>query len=1010
MIDPMHNVCSSSEDLGFCKEGKQTNFENEWKSYRDLKLAIQNGQKTLARSLIQQGAMLNPKTGRHITPLHMAIHLGCPDLIKTLLDYGASVNETWHRETPIIFSVRLRKFHLTDLLLTSNSLKNSESGIFAGPMNHLHIACLRGQIHAVKKLIKLGADIHCPVESKSFYWPGYTPLHLAVESQCIDLVEFLLNCGASIMVKNSHSCTPIHLAHEIRNEPIIDILLNAHMYELEDAADERGLSHFHIACTRNNVSVVEYFLNQGCNINFPTICYVGQECRGTPLELAMDYECLDVVELLLLHDAQLAFDEFHNCMPLAYGIGNEKIIQLLLNGSTRSMQDLQVAKLSDFQHAFVNPKKGRVGTFILKQVPFPESFIADINKPIWNGFTPLHYSINYCFYEVIRALKSLGADASIADSKMRTPLHIAFVNLSQAELESIICDLVDYDTNPANLEGLTHFHISCTTDKIDLIYNFLKVGKNVDLFVDDDSTLWAGYGPLHFAVKFKRIKTVEILLKHGFNFVKRNGNTASLIDLAISNLNGYPSKLDIKIALEILKEIVSKFESMPTLPLDNKGVTFLHVLCISEGELDFRELLKYIRAHPEAINTTINCPDSRYHGCAPLHLAMQKGNVELSQWLLQKGANLNIENSEGMTPLDYEIKSMGKFGILKANPAILRIPGNPVNVSGLSNFHIACKFGNIEIMEYYLKSGVDIDVRTTLGKNHDCSSRTALQLVIRDNRDIAVETATYLLSHGADATATDAYLKTPLHTMKHSSYSQLIDVLVDYGADVNAQNIFGRTPLHYVCRFPLDYEDAKENIVALLGNGADINILDEHGLTPFTAVEDLDAESDLDETVCILLEHAKKLEVLGRYFSDVNKKYRASNEFWRVRGNNYNEQDFEKKCLKEIARLKRTKVGRHLTLYRVLSKSSNRMVGLSKNPKFRAIVQSDKFNSDYPIYGYLLKLQYKVGLIRQPLLEKCVTLLSHSLDLSRELSDKILEYLSDRDLRNIIKSVNVSCS
>lgn len=70
----------------------------------------------------------------------------------------------------------------------------------------IHIAAIRGSIDEISTLLNNGAEIDAAGEH------GYTALHDAVEQGHFKVVEFLLQRGASITIKNNDGVTPAGLA------------------------------------------------------------------------------------------------------------------------------------------------------------------------------------------------------------------------------------------------------------------------------------------------------------------------------------------------------------------------------------------------------------------------------------------------------------------------------------------------------------------------------------------------------------------------------------------------------------------------------------------------------------------------------------------------------------------------------------------------------------------------------------------------------------------------------
>ncbi|KAJ8673852.1 hypothetical protein QAD02_005114 [Eretmocerus hayati] len=981
--------------------------EEDWKNYQRLKSAIRHGHVGVANHLIQNGVLINvgglTSYGYHsLTPLHLAVQHGSLDQIKSLLDRGSCVyaGDDFF-ETPLMLSVRLRKFAVTDLLLTADDLVESQHSF--DPIKHLHIACLRNNMTVIKKLIAQGGDVNKAVQHESLHWSGYTPLHFAVENHSIDVVEILLKSGASMMKKNDKLLTPLHLADIVRDEAIIDILLEAQLFEPGNAEDDSGLSHFHIACTRNNKVIVEYFLKQGVDINLPISEKSSRWKNFVPIMFAIYYECPDVVELLLQHGAN--FTNLHtsndeDSLGLAYKIGNQKIIDLLVNNRTVKNKIVPVRReLSDFKLACV---KGDIRG-IKKLVHRAQHGASELNTFLWNGWTPLHYMVRSYSEEMMDYFQYLSGSISVKDSRGRTPLHIFFEYCyDKPERHSIPSSLIDFERNPSDFDGLTHLHIACTTNQVDWIENFLKNGADVDCAVGTTSLKWSGYTPLHFAVKYCQSQVVDVLLNNGARISLKNGIGLSPFDTAVLSLNSRDIT-DECFWVMIWKMLLENETSNND--FDKRGFNLLHVVCSTKFMLNPDELAHYIDTLPGGIDQAIDYPASKYHKFTALHFAGKSGNNDIAKWLIGEGADIHLKNHDGYSPLQHEFDSPEDYGILRNNPGLLRVPGNPFDFRGYSYFHRACILGDRESMDYYLSSGVDINLRTRIDRHGRISAKTALHLVVNETRENVTDTVKYLIDNGADVMALDAYQNTPLHCMiDHRFNKAAAQLLVDRGADVNAQNFLGETPLHNAC----ERSGNLKKINFLIGNGADINVENTRAETPLTheCKMLIDGEDANGKIILTLLKHVKKLMIIGMHVSTRNLKM-YSRILKRHTFSTFQEFEIKKKCLEEIQLMKSRSVNKCTTVYDIVFSTPNHMTRLIPNSSLRKLIHSDDLSVSFPMYGYLIKLQVRRGLRRKPLLEKCEKIFNWMANLSVELTEKILDYLEDFELRNIIASVEI---
>lgn len=83
-----------------------------------------------------------------------------------------------------------------------------------------------------------------------------------------------------------------------------------------------------------------------------------------------------------------------------------------------------------------------------------------------------------------------------------------------------------------------------------------------------------------------------------------------------------------------------------------------------------------------------------------------------------------------------------------------------------------------------------------------------------------------LIEYGADYNEKESDGKTPLHWACYRNYTEVVEVLINSGADVRARTDVGTTPLHLV--------RSAEAARLLLENGANPNVVDRWGKTPYS--------------------------------------------------------------------------------------------------------------------------------------------------------------------------------
>jgi hypothetical protein len=181
-----------------------------------------------------------------------------------------------------------------------------------------------------------------------------------------------------------------------------------------------------------------------------------------------------------------------------------------------------------------------------------------------------------------------------------------------------------------------------------------------------------------------------------------------------------------------------------------------------------------------------------------LSLAMHAGSAEVTVLLLDYGADPNIRNQDGRTPL-----------------------------------HTACRDWRVRPVSWWR-----IAPNGTL----------IVRLQPRGNWDARV--ASHLLDRGADIEARDRNGYTPLLIAARNGTTDVLQVLLSRGAAPNARDKHGRTALHWTAEL-----NRPQHLKLLLDHGADVNAEDGHGLTPL----DLAVHHHRRQAERILREHGGRL-------------------------------------------------------------------------------------------------------------------------------------------------------
>lgn len=167
--------------------------------------------------------------------------------------------------------------------------------------------------------------------------------------------------------------------------------------------------------------------------------------------------------------------------------------------------------------------------------------------------------------------------------------------------------------------------------------------------------------------------------------------------------------------LEIVKELIQAGVDVNI--CDKHGDTPLHLACCGGGVDNLALFLWQNGAKCDSRNTK---------GEIPLHHACMHGRTSLVSYLVM-GCDINLQCNNGFTPLMRAALSHPQIV-----PLLLKARANPnvVNYFGNTALLLACRSGNLKVVEHLLKSGADSNL-----SNGD----SPLQIAVNGNHTEIVE-------------------------------------------------------------------------------------------------------------------------------------------------------------------------------------------------------------------------------------------------------------------------------
>jgi len=246
---------------------------------------------------------------------------------------------------------------------------------------------------------------------------------------------------------------------------------------------------------------------------------------------------------------------------------------------------------------------------------------------------------------------------------------------------------------------------------------------------------------------------------------------------------------------------------------DEKGSTLLHLAC-NKGNLEVVEFLIEKGADIEAVNSG---------GFTPLQIASSRGQREVVELLINKGSNINAINQKmDMTALDLTLMREIQTHKLAIAPFLIEkgaeFDVNKKSRGGYSPLDMAIIFGYTEAVEYLIGYKADISTLRNDG-------RTPLINAIFRGRS---EIAKLLIEKGADVNTPDNEGHPPIYWAVKKGQADVVKMLLAKGASINfVEKSHGRTLLHIAA-----LQGYKDIVDILLPEKPDVNVKDNYDKTP----------------------------------------------------------------------------------------------------------------------------------------------------------------------------------
>ncbi|PKS09158.1 hypothetical protein jhhlp_003772 [Lomentospora prolificans] len=787
-----------------------------------LHLAAENGNSEIVKLLLEQGASPNVRNSRNQTPLHCAAYDGHDSIVAVLLIH--TENNSGNQEVA-------ESLHLE----TNGASKGNDTSTDIGVSD--------------ENSVRLNPSDQAQLNIQDI--DGQTPLHLAAQKGHKRVVDVLIRYKASLCAIDKNGQTALQIAARNGYAEIVEALLLVCERRQQSELDSALL----LAAKKKHFGTVIQLHHAGARSG-------SRDSKGmTALHYTIQAEHNESSTLLIERQEDVDIK------------GNKKQQSALLLAVKNGLKDAVVALLGKGADISLKDSKKRTALHwaaigcdveIMKLLLYHNNTFC-INEKDSIGRTALHWAASRGQPHAVELLLRADAHHVIEDKDGRSALILAAMRGSIGPVQALLKNGSDPKTRGKDGKTALDWAATIGSDKV--------VGELLSRIQVDESKQQA----LEHATKAQNLLTAITIFRAIGDSVIRDSAWRDIL-LSAAATSQYFSAIEE--LLESNPDLNHKDEQGRTalmLAVENKNLQLTKKLLNLKAKVDLQDcdrrtalMIAARSANTDLIKELLarhpNLDLRDRQGRTALYHATEEGSRLAVKCLLDRGADPNIPDSRGRTALHIAAEDLVSgqessnclYSVLQqlgAQAGLMDKEGQTRRYSAVFDNH-----GERRPLRCQPIVGIDIDIGDA--KYRFVPRIVAENLVLGSRRGSSNYLGDVLLQHGAQAGLKDKEGQTPLHwavlnnrrefterLLQHrpyvnldiedaegctpllraaeKGYSSLVELLLESRFRPNVKDKSGRAPLLLAA----ERGDLK-SVTALLEKGADPNIADLQGRTP----------------------------------------------------------------------------------------------------------------------------------------------------------------------------------